>query len=91
MAEACLTIDKQGAVRFPARLRRKYGLKPGTEVSMIDMGRCIVLTPGPSSTDELVGEIEAQRKAAGLTVKDLLEGLDDVRRQVYEERYGTNR
>lgn len=91
MAEACLTVDEQGSLKFPARLRRKYGLKPGTEVTVFDMGRCMVLTPGPSRTDDLVGEIVAQRKAAGLTVKDLLKGLDDVRRQVYEERYGTKR
>ena len=54
----------------------------------IDLGEGFVLcVSGTTVVPGLVAEVEAMRKAAGLTIDDLLDGLDEVRRQVFQERY----
>ncbi|MBI1925684.1 hypothetical protein HYR99_15695, partial [Candidatus Poribacteria bacterium] len=48
----------------------------------------ILLVPKVSLLPKLVAEIEQLRAGAGLSIDDLLEGLDEQRRRAYEEKYG---
>ena len=41
--ETCATL--KGQIVIPARLRRKYGIKAGTRIAVIDEGSRIVLQP----------------------------------------------
>lgn len=91
MADTCLTVSEEGTVKLPARLRRKYGLQAGSKLSVLDFDRFLLLSPGASRVTELAKQIEEQRKSAGLTVKDLLKELPRIRREVYEETYGSRR
>lgn len=40
-----LTISSKGWVVIPADLRRKYGLKPGDAVNIVDYGGALALVP----------------------------------------------
>jgi AbrB family looped-hinge helix DNA binding protein len=40
-----LTISTKGWVVIPAELRKKYGLKPGTAVQIVDYGGVLALVP----------------------------------------------
>jgi AbrB family looped-hinge helix DNA binding protein len=40
-----LTISSKGWVVIPAELRKKYGLKPGDAVNVIDYGGTLALVP----------------------------------------------
>jgi len=40
-----LTISQKGWVVIPAELRKKYHLKPGTQVSMVDYGGVLSIIP----------------------------------------------
>jgi AbrB family looped-hinge helix DNA binding protein len=40
-----LTISSKGWVVIPAQLRRKYGLKPGSQVRIVDYGGVLSLVP----------------------------------------------
>jgi hypothetical protein len=54
----------------------------------VDLGEGVVIrVPDTTVVPRLVAEVEAMREAAGLTVDDLLDGLGEVRRQVFRERY----
>lgn len=54
----------------------------------VDLGEGVVIrVAGTTVVSGLVAEVEAMREKAGLTVDDLLDGLDEVRRQVFRERY----
>ncbi len=65
------TISSKGWVVIPADLRKKYGLKPGDAVNVIDYGGVLALVPalkdpvkqsrgmfagGPSLTEDLLDE-----------------------------------
>ena len=40
-----LTISQKGWVVIPAELRKKYHLRPGTEVTMVDYGGVLSIVP----------------------------------------------
>ena len=51
------SISNKGWVVIPAELRRKYGLKPGTEVRIVDYGGVLAIIPAMR---------EPVRQAAGM-------------------------
>jgi len=46
-----------------------------------------LLMPRHSLVPKLVAEMEALRNEAGLTLDDMLAGLNEERRRLFEERY----
>ncbi|HVM70473.1 MAG TPA: AbrB/MazE/SpoVT family DNA-binding domain-containing protein, partial [Anaerolineales bacterium] len=70
-----LTISQKGWVVIPAELRKKYHLKPGAQVTMVDYGGVLSIVPAmpdpikqgrgllkdlPSLTEELLKERAAE-------------------------------
>ena len=51
------SVSNKGWVVIPAELRRKYGLKPGTEVRIVDYGGVLAIIPAMR---------EPVRQAAGM-------------------------
>ena len=66
-----LTISNKGWVVIPAELRKKYNLKPGTEVTIVDYGG--VLSIVPVSKDPI-------RDGAGM-----FKGTDSLTQAIVEE------
>lgn len=87
MRPRTLTLRRRGTITLPVDLRKKYRLEEGEPLTLLDLEGIFILAPKTPLVPKLVGEIERLREAAGLTVEDLLEGLDDERRRLYEERY----
>jgi AbrB family looped-hinge helix DNA binding protein len=40
-----IVVSPKGRVIIPAALRKKYGLKPGTRLRIVDHGRVLTLVP----------------------------------------------
>lgn len=40
-----ITVSEKGWVVIPAELRKKYNLRPGTEVQVVDYGGVLALVP----------------------------------------------
>jgi AbrB family looped-hinge helix DNA binding protein len=72
-----LTISSKGWVVIPAELRKKYNLRPGAKVTIVDYGGVLSIMPvpgnaikelrgalkgGPSLTKELLKERAADRE-----------------------------
>jgi len=86
-----ITLRQRGTLTLPAELRQKYRLEEGEPLTLVDLDGVFILAPKAPLVPKLVAEIERLREEAGLSVEDLLEGLDEQRRRLYEERYGTGR
>jgi bifunctional DNA-binding transcriptional regulator/antitoxin component of YhaV-PrlF toxin-antitoxin module len=91
MAPKTLTLRKRGTLTLPADLREKYRLEEGEPLTLLDLGGVFILAPKVSLVPKLVGEFERLREETGLSVEDLLEGLDEQRRKLYKERYSRSR
>lgn len=71
-------VSEKGWVVIPKELRKKYGIKPGSRVNVVDWGESLVLVPipddpiaafrgvwkgnGPSATEEIVEEHRRERE-----------------------------
>jgi len=88
MKNRTLTLRRRGVLTLPAELRKKYRLEEGEPLTLIDLGGVFILAPKVPLVPKLVGELERLREGARLKVEDLLEGLDEQRRRLYQERYG---
>ncbi len=86
-----LTLRNRGTLTLPVELRKKYRLEEGEPLTLLDLEGIFILAPKVPLVPKLVGEIQRLRQAAGLSVEDLLEGLDEQRRRLYRERYGRSR
>lgn len=63
----------KGQIVIPAKLRRKYGIKAGTKITVIDTGEAIVLKP--------VNEVSLKRLQGTLKGKGVLKSLLEERRK----------
>jgi AbrB family looped-hinge helix DNA binding protein len=68
----------KGQIVIPAALRRKYGIKAGTKITVIDSGETIILKP---VTEETIKRLQGSLKGKGI-LKDL---LDERRRDTESE------
>jgi len=87
MQEATIQVRQRGALTLPAEIRKKYGIEAGDTYRMVDLDGIFILTPMAPMVPELAREIERLRLDAGLSIEDLLEGLQEQREQYYVERY----
>lgn len=82
---ATIQMRAKGSITLPSDLRQKYALEEGDVFSLIDLGDgSFALVPRISIVPKLVGEIEALREEAGLSLDALLDGLTEERRKLYE-------
>lgn len=89
VSEDRVQIGKRGTLTLPSQLRKRYGLDAGDLLTVLDLGGVFVLSPEVSVVSKIAREIEKLREEEGLSVDEILDGLDEQRRRVYQERYGS--
>ena len=85
-----LQMRQRGLLTLPKKLRTRYRLREGEVFTLVDLGGVFVLSPKVSLVARMAAEIEQMRDESDLTVGDLLEGLDETRKQLYAETYDTD-
>lgn len=88
MTVLTIQIQQRGTLSFPSELRTKYKLNEGDTLTLLDLDGIFLLTPKPSLVSKLADKIEQLRQKKGLSIEDLIEGLDRQRQRYYEEKYG---
>lgn len=74
-------IRRKGTITIPAKVRKEYKLEEGQTFSVIDLGEdMILLTPKVSQVDKLANQIAEKFKEEGITLEDLLQALNDLRK-----------
>jgi AbrB family looped-hinge helix DNA binding protein len=85
--EATVQVRQRGTLTLPAKLREKYGIRPGDIFHLVDLDGIFVLTPMVSMVPQLAREIERVRLEAGLSVEELLIGLREQRERYHRDNY----
>lgn len=62
-------VTSKGQLVIPARLRRKYGIKPGTKVYFIEREREIIFQP---LTRDYIRSVRGMLKSEGPVIRELL-------------------
>jgi len=81
-------IRERGQLTIPKKVREKGALSDGENVSIIPIGDSLLVTPRKLELDEARRELGRIMKASGATLEELVEGLEDERRALFEETYG---
>jgi AbrB family looped-hinge helix DNA binding protein len=82
-------IGEKGQLTVPKQFREDLGLGTGAPFAVLRMGNGLLLIPEQDRLEKLCADIGGAFFAAGATPESLLETLPMVRKELYQERYGT--
>lgn len=78
----------KGTITFPASLRKKYSLEDGEFFQLIDVGDgSFFLVPKESKVMKSADKVAKMVSDANVTLDELLQTLDEERKQYYKENY----
>jgi len=81
-------ISSRGNINIPVALRQKYRLKEGNTLRLIEVGDgSFFLVPKTSKVMKSADKVAKKVKDANVTLDDLLETLDEERKQYFKENY----
>ncbi len=83
---ATIQVRQRGTLTLPAELRDRYNIAPGDTYRVLDLDGIFVLTPMVPMVPELARQIESTRRAAGLSIEELLTALREQRAQYSVEK-----
>lgn len=81
-------IKARGQLTIPKKIREASHLEEGEVVSIIPVGDSIIVTPKRLELDEARRQFKKILKGSGLSVDELLKGLEEERETLYREKYG---
>jgi bifunctional DNA-binding transcriptional regulator/antitoxin component of YhaV-PrlF toxin-antitoxin module len=86
---ATTLMTPKGEITLPAEIREKYGFDDWKVLSVVDMGDgSVLLKPYESELTKTAEEIQKRLEEDGVTLDDVLQTLDEVRKEMFKERYG---
>jgi bifunctional DNA-binding transcriptional regulator/antitoxin component of YhaV-PrlF toxin-antitoxin module len=84
-----LQIRGKGTITLPAKLRSKYKLQEGEVFTIIDLGGgSFLLKPRVYEMDRISAKAEKVLREDNVTLEELFETLREVRKELFQERYG---
>jgi len=81
-------VRGRGQLTIPKKVREQGALYEGETVSVIPVGDSILVTPRKLELDEARRVILRIMKDSGVRLEELLAGLRDERKELFEETYG---
>ena len=83
-------IKARGQLTIPKKIREKSHLEEGQAVSIIPVGDSVIITPRRLTLDEARRQIKMIVRDTGISIEELLAGIKEERRSLYEETYDKN-
>ncbi len=80
-------MGEKGQMTVPKEYRSELGLKPGAPISVLRVGRGLILMPEQTRFELLCNQIASTLEGVGITESDLQETLPEARRRVVARRY----
>ena len=81
-------VRERGQFTIPAEIRRQMGIEEGDVFSLIQLGDTLIATRKRLVMPEIARAIEALMQEEGVTLGDLLDGLQEQRETYVREKYG---
>jgi AbrB family looped-hinge helix DNA binding protein len=88
MDQQVVFVRDRGRVTIPASVREEYGLEEGTALILTKEKDRLVLYPSREEyVEALLDQVGHALKERGITLKELLEDGEEIRKEVFRERY----
>ena len=83
-----IVVSKDEPIAVPEEFRAVLGLDEGGVYIVVQLDSFLLLYPKRLVSLEALEGMRQVFEEEGTTLDDLLEGLDEVRQEIYNERYG---
>ena len=83
MQSLTVRVAQRGLLTLPKALREAYDIRPGDQLTLLDLGGVFVLSPRQSEVDAIADRLAQEWKSRGETLESMLRALREER-----ERYG---
>ncbi len=80
-----VSLQSQGQITVPPTLQSQLNLSEGDQLTLLQVGDVILLTPKTLQVPQLTEQIASLREAEGLSLSTLLEGLQTERQAMWAE------
>jgi len=86
-ASYVIKLEKQGRITLPTEWQQELALNTGDNLTLVKLNGCFLLAPRRLVVPEMADTIARLTVEKGLTLGDLLAGLQEERERLYEEQY----
>jgi bifunctional DNA-binding transcriptional regulator/antitoxin component of YhaV-PrlF toxin-antitoxin module len=84
-------VKSRGQLTIPKKIREAGYMEEGQNVTIIPIGDSLLVTPRSLKLEDARRELRRILRNSGLSLKDLLAGLDDARARTYGETYAAKK
>jgi AbrB family looped-hinge helix DNA binding protein len=89
LESSTIRMGEGGRITVPARFRKRLGIRRGDTFSIVQVDSFLILTPKELAVPGAANAIAQIMEERGLTLEEMLAGLEEQRKAIYEERYAT--
>jgi len=82
-----IRMRSRGQITLPQELRDDLKIDAGDILSLVRIEDMLFLTPKRLRVSEVADQFVAMMEKKGVTLADLLQGLDEVREEIWKERH----
>lgn len=82
-----IKVRQRGQLTLPEPLRKSYGIREGSIINIFSLGSSIVMKPGALAVEKLQNTAKQELIDRGVTLEEMLKGLETVRKQYNAEHY----
>jgi AbrB family looped-hinge helix DNA binding protein len=80
-------LRQRGQITMPREVRDRLNVSEGDTLTLVQMGSILLLTPERPVVPLLADRIVELMETQGVTLADLLIGLEEERAAIYQERW----
>jgi AbrB family looped-hinge helix DNA binding protein len=80
-------LRERGQITIPQSVRERLEMVEGEPLLLVELNGTLFLSRKELQVPRLADKIATMMEEAGVTLADLLEGLQDERRAIWEEHY----
>ncbi|RMF35947.1 MAG: AbrB/MazE/SpoVT family DNA-binding domain-containing protein [Chloroflexi bacterium] len=82
-----IRLRQRGQITVPREVRDRLNIREGDVLTLVQVGSMLLLTPKRPVVPLLADQIAELMEAEGVTLADLLLGLEEERAALYKERW----
>jgi len=83
-----IRLRDRGQITIPQTVRENLAVRSGDLLTLVQIGDAYFLTKKELQLPKLAKEFSTIMAEEGVTLADLLEGLEEEREAIYRKRYG---
>ncbi|MBD1806189.1 AbrB/MazE/SpoVT family DNA-binding domain-containing protein [Microcoleus sp. FACHB-SPT15] len=81
-----IRLQENGQITVPQPVQDNLNLTEGDMLTLLQVGNLVLLTPKQPQVPQLADKITAIMEAEGITLTDLLDGIETEREAIWQEQ-----